>query len=155
MTQLSQKTSPKPAPLYLLKGGLEAVREPPKAPSCHSEPFGRLRTGSAKNLVNLDTYAFEILRLTPQNDIVGQPLWGDLIISPLKSCRSNLLVTILFIIVKHNLYRKHSLLLQGCPLGGLQLPLPSCGSLLQWPKIPNSKPVFCFGHWILEFEICL
>jgi len=31
----------------------------------------------AKNLINLDTYAFEILRLTPQNDIVGQHLWGD------------------------------------------------------------------------------
>ena len=28
----------------------------------------------AKNLINLDTCAFEILRLTPQNDIVGEPL---------------------------------------------------------------------------------
>jgi len=52
----------------------EAVRQPFNAVSCHSEPFGRLRTGSAKNLINLDTYAFEILRLTPKNDIVGQPL---------------------------------------------------------------------------------
>jgi hypothetical protein len=21
------------------------------------------------------------------------------------------------------------------------------------PQFPNSKPVFCFGHWILEFDI--
>jgi len=33
----------------------------------------------AKNLINLDTYAFEILRLTPQNDIVGQPRFLDLV----------------------------------------------------------------------------
>ena len=31
----------------------------------------------AKNLIDLDTWAFEILRLTPQNDIVGQLLKGD------------------------------------------------------------------------------
>ena len=57
-----------------LKGDLEAVGQPSKVPNCHSEPFGKLKTGSAKNLINLDTYAFEILRLTPQNDIFGQPL---------------------------------------------------------------------------------
>jgi hypothetical protein len=27
----------------------------------------------AKNLIDSDTYAFEILRLMPQNDVVGQP----------------------------------------------------------------------------------
>jgi len=58
---------------------IEAVRQPSKAPSCHSEPFDRLRINSAKNLINLDTYAFEILRLTPQNDIVGQPRFLDLV----------------------------------------------------------------------------
>ena len=31
----------------------------------------------AKNLIVSSSYAFEILRLTPQNDVVGQPLWGD------------------------------------------------------------------------------
>ena len=58
---------------FYKEGAIEAVREPSKAPSCHSEPFDSLRVNSAKNLINLDTYAFEILRLTPQNDIVGQP----------------------------------------------------------------------------------
>jgi hypothetical protein len=51
------------------------------ASCCHSEPFGRLRINSAKNLIDSDTYAFEILRLTPQNDVVGQPLKGDLCLS--------------------------------------------------------------------------
>ena len=32
----------------------------------------------AKNLIVLGSYAFEILRLTPQNDVVGQPHRGDL-----------------------------------------------------------------------------
>jgi len=32
----------------------------------------------AKNLMDLGTYTSEILRLTPQNDVVGQPLRGDL-----------------------------------------------------------------------------
>ena len=32
----------------------------------------------AKNLINLYTYAFETLRLTPQNDIVGQPQTVDI-----------------------------------------------------------------------------
>jgi len=35
--------------------------------------FVILRSQATKNLTNLDTYASEILRLTPQNDIVGQP----------------------------------------------------------------------------------
>jgi hypothetical protein len=29
---------------------------------CHSEPFDRLRTGSAKNLMDSQTYTLEILR---------------------------------------------------------------------------------------------
>ena len=32
----------------------------------------------AKNLMDLGTYTSEILRLTPQNDVVGQPLGGIL-----------------------------------------------------------------------------
>jgi hypothetical protein len=31
----------------------------------------------AKNLIVLGSYAFEILRLTPKNDVVGQPSEGD------------------------------------------------------------------------------
>jgi len=71
-----------PLPPFL-KGDEEAVRQPSKAPSCHSEPFGRLRTGSAKREIVIlspalgGTKDLEILRLTPQNDIVGQPLEGD------------------------------------------------------------------------------
>jgi len=32
----------------------------------------------AKNLIFSGTYTFEILRLTPQNDVVGQALKGQL-----------------------------------------------------------------------------
>ena len=34
---------------------------------------------------------------------------------------------------------------------------PSLGlpTLRAGPQFQNSKPVLCFGHWILEFEICL
>ena len=28
-------------------------------------------------------------------------------------------------------------------------------ALLAGPQFQNSKPVLCFGHCILEFEICL
>jgi hypothetical protein len=28
-------------------------------------------------------------------------------------------------------------------------------ALLAGPQFQNSKPVFCFGHLVLEFEICL
>ena len=54
----------------------EAVRQPSESPVCHSEPFGKLRINSAKNLIDPSTYTFEILRLKPQNDVVGQPLRG-------------------------------------------------------------------------------
>jgi hypothetical protein len=38
---------------------------------CHSEPFGKLRINSAKNLMDSRSYTFEILRLKPQNDVIG------------------------------------------------------------------------------------
>jgi len=42
----------------------------PETMHCHSEPFDRLRTGSAKNLRRQASY--EILRrYTPQNDTLG------------------------------------------------------------------------------------
>jgi len=40
---------------------------------CHSESFGKLRINSANNLIDSSTYTLEILRLTPQNDVVGRP----------------------------------------------------------------------------------
>ena len=52
---------------------------PSNACICHSEPFGKLRTGSAKKgFVILSpalggTKDLEIPRLAPQNDVVGQP----------------------------------------------------------------------------------
>ena len=52
----------------------ELMSVQPEISSCHSEPFGRLRAGSAKNLIVSSNEAFEILRLTPQNDVVGQPV---------------------------------------------------------------------------------
>jgi len=36
-----------------------------------------LRSKATKNLMDSGTYIFEILQLTPQNDVVGQPLRGD------------------------------------------------------------------------------
>ena len=33
----------------------------------------------AKNLMDSGTYTLQILRLTPQNDVVGQPLRGDFV----------------------------------------------------------------------------
>jgi len=50
---------------------------PSNACVCHSEPFGKLRINSAKNLMDSDTYYLEILRLAPQNDVVGQPAQRD------------------------------------------------------------------------------
>ena len=43
---------------------------------CHSEPFSKFRTGSAKKVIVILSGAkdLEILRLTPQNDVIGQPL---------------------------------------------------------------------------------
>ena len=60
---------------------------------CHSMPFGKLRINSAKNLRASGTYTSEILRLAPQNDVVGQPLkvvfleskWGE-ILDKVKHC---------------------------------------------------------------------
>jgi hypothetical protein len=48
---------------------------PPNACYCHSEPFGKLGTGSAKRVIVILSNAkdLEILRLTPQNDVVRQP----------------------------------------------------------------------------------
>jgi hypothetical protein len=47
-------------------------------PSASVERSGRLikinGINSAKNLIDPSTYTFEILRLKPQNDVVGQPL---------------------------------------------------------------------------------
>ena len=51
---------------------------PSNASICHSEPFGKLRINSAKNLMDSGTYNSEILRLTPQNDVVGQALECEL-----------------------------------------------------------------------------
>ena len=39
----------------------------------------------AKNLMDLGTYTSEILRLTPQNDVVGQPVRGDFLAHSLAS----------------------------------------------------------------------
>jgi hypothetical protein len=44
---------------------------------CHSEPFGKLRINSTKNLHDLKYLGVEILRLTPQNDSVRKPREGD------------------------------------------------------------------------------
>ena len=44
---------------------------PSNACICHSEPFGKLRIDSAKNLMDSGTCTLEILRLAPQNDVVG------------------------------------------------------------------------------------
>ena len=46
---------------------------PANVSCCHSESFRRLRINSAKNLIDSGTYTYEILRLPPQNDVVGQP----------------------------------------------------------------------------------
>ena len=53
---------------------------PSKACFCHFEPFGKLRTSSAKRGIVIlspalgGTQDLEILRLTPQNDVIGQPV---------------------------------------------------------------------------------
>ncbi len=60
---------------------------PSNACICHSEPFAELRINAAKNLRGSGTYTSEILRLAPQNDVVGQPLkvvfleskWGEIL----------------------------------------------------------------------------
>jgi hypothetical protein len=70
-------------------GGVLSVREPPKSTSkgfsttpqkpCMS--FCALRQAQDKlreeSLTDSSSYTVEILRLKPQNDVVGQPLWGD------------------------------------------------------------------------------
>ena len=63
--------------ISLAERSLDAARQLSQSHVCHSESFDRLRTGSAKNLINPCTYTFEILRLPPQNDGVGQPPWGN------------------------------------------------------------------------------
>ena len=50
---------------------------PVDAPRCHSEPFGKPRINSAKNLMDSGSYTLEILRLAVQNDVSGQPLKQD------------------------------------------------------------------------------
>ena len=57
---------------------------------CHSEPFGKFRPESAKNLIDSGIYTFEILRLPVQNEVVRQvpngsfavPWHGDCFSSP-------------------------------------------------------------------------
>ena len=57
---------------------------------CHSEPFGKFKIKSAKNLIDSGIYTFEILRLPVQNEVVGQvpngsfgvPWHGDCFSSP-------------------------------------------------------------------------
>ncbi len=64
-----------------LKSGLVKVKPGYKSlcggcPTTHRMPAFVILS-EAKNLMNLCTYYLEILRLTPQNDVVGQPLRGD------------------------------------------------------------------------------
>ena len=47
----------------------------------------------AKNLTDSTIYSIEILRLTPQNDLVGQPCWGDLIFAKILIYGSKLKVS--------------------------------------------------------------
>jgi len=55
---------------------------PSNACICHSEPCGKLRINSAKNLMDSGTYTSEILRLTPQNDVIGQNLKSFVLFVP-------------------------------------------------------------------------
>ena len=60
---------------------------PADKPGCHSEFLDTLKMNSAKNLIDSATYTSEILRLTPQNDVIGQPLLPLLVFQTARAMR--------------------------------------------------------------------